>query len=165
MVAEQKGFSASDHRRRVDTLGDELDKWRRGFDAAKSQAEDRRSHSDRRRFPRFLCRGVRSRVGLQFQPSFPGLKRDDTWRGALLCDVSRGGLQLLHSDLMFPQERLRVMIASISDIKGLLVEVRHCRRVVTRLRERACRRPGRQAARTSIKARIQLDAGDRGERQ
>ena len=52
MVAERKGFSTSDHRRRVDTLGDELDNWRRRFDAAKAEAQDRRSHVDRRRFLR-----------------------------------------------------------------------------------------------------------------
>jgi hypothetical protein len=51
-MAEQKGFTTSDHRRRVDTLGEELDKWRRHFDAAKADAQDRRSDPDRRRFPR-----------------------------------------------------------------------------------------------------------------
>jgi hypothetical protein len=51
-VGEQKGFSTSDHRKRVDTLGDELDKWRRHFDAAKSEAQERRSQPERRRFPR-----------------------------------------------------------------------------------------------------------------
>lgn len=52
LVAEQKGFSTSDHRRRIDTLGKELDEWRRHFDAAKAEARDRRSTADRRRIPR-----------------------------------------------------------------------------------------------------------------
>jgi hypothetical protein len=51
-VADQKGFSTADHRRRVDTIGDELDQWRRRFDDAKAAADDRRAAPDRRRVPR-----------------------------------------------------------------------------------------------------------------
>lgn len=55
-VADQKGFGTGDHRRRVDALGEELDLWRRQFDAAKAEAQDRRSHVDRRRSPRGIDR-------------------------------------------------------------------------------------------------------------
>ena len=52
LVDEKKGFRTADHQRRVDSLGKELDDWRRHFDAAKCEAQDRRCHGDRRRFPR-----------------------------------------------------------------------------------------------------------------
>jgi hypothetical protein len=51
-VPDRKDFSTADHRRRVDTLGEELDQWRRRFDAAKAEAQDRRAQPDRRRMPR-----------------------------------------------------------------------------------------------------------------
>jgi len=51
-MRDEKGFSTADHRRRLDTIGEELDKWRRHFDAAKAEVQDRRRHPDRRRVPR-----------------------------------------------------------------------------------------------------------------
>jgi hypothetical protein len=84
---------------------------------------------DRRRFPRFLCRDLGSRAGVSYVASFPSLERDSALTGAYVCDLSRGGLRLLHAEPVFPKERLRVVLAQGGDVTGLLVEVMHCRRI------------------------------------
>jgi hypothetical protein len=86
------------------------------------------SADERRSFPRFLCLGDNNRAGMKYVPTFPGLERDAEWRGVYLCDVSRRGLRMLHSEVVYPRERLRVIVAGGNDLTDLIVEVMHCRR-------------------------------------
>jgi hypothetical protein len=47
-MGERKGFTADERSKRLEGISDELDRLRFHFDQAKSRAEDRRWHRDRR---------------------------------------------------------------------------------------------------------------------
>lgn len=78
---------------------------------------------DDRRFPRFYIRG---RAAMAVVDPLPGKPRDSAWHGVYTKEISREGLSLLHSEQLFPRERLEVVLP---DGQSRLVEVTRCRRV------------------------------------
>lgn len=84
---------------------------------------------DGRRFPRFYAR---RQAALEHRPTLPAKPRARTWRGVYLKNVSRQGLGFLHSEQLFPSERMRIML---SDDLLREIEVIHCRRIRRRCYE------------------------------
>lgn len=78
---------------------------------------------DDRRFPRFYIRG---RAAMAFIDALPGKSRDEVWHGIYTREISRDGLRLLHSEQLFPRERLQIIMP---DGQTRVVEVARCRRV------------------------------------
>jgi hypothetical protein len=80
----------------------------------------------KRRFPRFRCRGKSNRIALEHRQSLPGLPREQAWFAAYLTDIGRGGIGLLHSEPLYPKERLRVVL-----LDGSLrqIQIARCERV------------------------------------
>ena len=63
---------------------------------------------DRRRFPRMICRGKHpSGPGVSSSPALP---RPQEWHGVYTLDISRGGIGFLHSEPLYPGERMRVVL-------------------------------------------------------
>jgi hypothetical protein len=81
---------------------------------------------DRRRFSRMRCRSTNNRAGLQRQPTFPALAREEAWSGVFLADISQTGMQVIHSDPLYPGERLKI---ALLNGKAVEVEVVRCRRL------------------------------------
>ncbi len=65
---------------------------------------------DRRRFPRMICRGKRYRAALEYRQSLSALPRPQEWHGVYTLDISRGGIGFLHSEPLYPGERMRVVL-------------------------------------------------------
>ena len=84
---------------------------------------------DTRRFPRFYVRG---KGALECRQSLPGKPRPAQWHGIYTKNVSREGLGFLHSEQLFPRERMRVLL-----VDGVLraIEVACCRRIQRRCYE------------------------------
>ena len=64
-------------------------------------------YSDRRRHPRFhyrLC------AALEHRQTLPSLPRPRQWHQIFTKDLSRGGLSFLHSEQLFPRERMRLVL-------------------------------------------------------
>lgn len=80
----------------------------------------------RRQFARLRCRSTSNRAGVQCQRTFPSLNRGDTWRGVYLADISRTGLQIIHSEQLYPGENVRVIAMTGAVLE---VEVVRCRRL------------------------------------
>jgi hypothetical protein len=80
----------------------------------------------RRRFPRFRCGGKTNRVALEHQQSLPGLPRERAWFAAYVIDIGRSGIALLHGEILYPKERLRIVL-----MDGSLrqIEVVRCQRL------------------------------------
>ena len=83
----------------------------------------------KRRFPRFRCRGKENRVALEHRQSLPGLPRANAWLAAYLTDIGRGGVGLLHSEPLYPRERLRILLR---DGSLRQIEIVRCHRVAER---------------------------------
>jgi hypothetical protein len=82
--------------------------------------------NDERRFPRFY---YRSRLKAVLYPSKDQPDRQPTVCEVLLRDLSRGGISLLHTQQLFPHQRLDVTLA---DGKTRAVKVVWCRRMTER---------------------------------
>jgi hypothetical protein len=65
---------------------------------------------DRRRFARLLCRGAHHRAALKYAATFPALPRAVGWYGVYTLDISRGGCGFLHSEPLFPGERMEILL-------------------------------------------------------
>jgi len=78
---------------------------------------------DRRRFPRKSCvvDGV-----MQYQRTYPWLRRSNGYYRVMIRDVSRGGIGFLHSEEMFPDEKARFVFLNGTE-RGLIVK--RCRRI------------------------------------
>jgi hypothetical protein len=81
---------------------------------------------DLRRHRRVFCRGTKYQAALELQQSLPALPRKTEWRGVYTNDVSRTGCGFLHSEAIYPGERMRLVLAS--GIKRL-IEAAWCRRL------------------------------------
>ena len=80
-------------------------------------------HGDRRRHPRYHYRVY---AALEHRQTLPSLPRPQQWHLIFTKDLSRGGLSFLHSEQLFPCERLRVVLPR----KGMnLIEIVICNRV------------------------------------
>lgn len=84
---------------------------------------------ENRRFPRFYARG---KGALERRQSLPGMPRLGGWHGIFTKNVSREGLGFLHSEQLFPRERMRVVLA---DGVPRAIEVTCCRRIQRRCYE------------------------------
>ena len=84
---------------------------------------------DSRRFPRVY---TRSKGALECRQSLPGRPRSGGWHGIFTKNVSRQGLGFLHSQQLFPCERMRILLA---DGVPRAIEVVCCRRIQPRCYE------------------------------
>jgi hypothetical protein len=84
---------------------------------------------ENRRFPRFYVRGLGALESCQ---SLPGKPRDGGWHGVYTKDISREGVGFLHSEQLYPRERMRIVL---TDGVPRLMEVIHCRRIQRRCYE------------------------------
>jgi hypothetical protein len=86
------------------------------------------SPDEQRRFVRFYCGNQNNRLGVRYLPSVDSIERDTNWRGGIPIDVSRGGLQFLHSEEVFPGEKVRIALESKATLQVFKGEVAWCRR-------------------------------------
>ena len=66
--------------------------------------------TDERAWCRVFCRGMRCRAALEYRQSLPALPRESRWHGVLTTDFSRDGCGFLHSEILYPGERLRLIL-------------------------------------------------------
>ena len=78
---------------------------------------------ERRRFPRHR---LRTPAAMKIVQGLPSLDRPEGWCKVYAKDVSRIGLSFLHSEQLFPGER--VQLAMVDD-RQYLAEVRRSRRI------------------------------------
>jgi hypothetical protein len=64
-------------------------------------------YSDRRRYVRYHFRVW---AALEHRQTFPALPRPRGWHKILTIDLSRGGLSFLHSEPLFPRERMQFVL-------------------------------------------------------
>ena len=84
------------------------------------------AYSDRRRHPRFrfsVC------AALMYRQTFPALSRPDGWHKVFTKDLARGGLSFLHSEPLFPRERMQFVIPGQAE---RTIEVVSCVRIQER---------------------------------
>ena len=89
-------------------------------------------YSCRRRFQRISLRVF---AGLHVRQSSPAIPRQAKWHRIYLKDVSHGGAAFLHSEQLFPRERMKILMPD-DRIRRLLpgrsqaiIEVIRCRRI------------------------------------
>jgi len=90
---------------------------------------------ERRQFPRWKNRVL---AGLQQRETFPVIARLEQWHSVFLKDISRGGVAFIHSEQLYPLERMRLLL--IDELSSRLlqkdclrtIEVSWCRRVQMR---------------------------------
>ncbi|MHB0954870.1 MAG: PilZ domain-containing protein [Pirellulaceae bacterium] len=76
---------------------------------------------DHRRHERLRLNGV---AALQHRTSLPALPRALQWHKVVICDISRSGIRFLHSEQIFPDEQ---MLLVLPDRKNRYVETVRCR--------------------------------------
>jgi len=82
--------------------------------------------TDVRRCRRVHCRGEKQRAALGLGQSLPALTRDSTWHGVYTNDFSKQGCSFLHSAILYPGERLRLIL--LTGVERA-IEVAWCRRL------------------------------------
>jgi hypothetical protein len=96
---------------------------------------------ERRRFARM---DLRTFGALQYRQTFPVLDRMPGWHRVYTKDLSRGGLGFLHSEQLYPQEQMFLLLpaesteTTISRGQKFIVEVRRCRRLGNRCYQIGC---------------------------
>jgi hypothetical protein len=75
---------------------------------------------------RLYCRGSGHRAALEYRQTLPALPREAAWHGVYTTDFSRRGCGFLHSEVLYPGERMRLIL-----LTGLrrVIEVAWCRRI------------------------------------
>jgi hypothetical protein len=75
---------------------------------------------------RVSCRGKIHRAALEYAQTFPVLPRLPAWHGVLTTDLSRHGCGFLHSEPLYPGERMQLVL-----LTGLrrTIEIAWCRRL------------------------------------
>ena len=81
---------------------------------------------DVRRHRRVHCRGEKHRAGLGLRQSLAALPRETAWHGVYTNDFSKQGCSFLHSAILYPGERLRLVLLTGVE---LTIEVAWCRRL------------------------------------
>jgi hypothetical protein len=84
------------------------------------------AYSEKRRHPRFNFGGC---AALKYRQTFPALSRPLDWHKVFTKDLSRGGLSFLHSEPLFPRERVQIVLP-LQEAKT--IEVVSCVRVQER---------------------------------
>jgi hypothetical protein len=93
------------------------------------------SSDDQRRFRR---RNMRALAALEYRQTAPALRRGPGWFRVYLKDVSVGGLSFIHSEQLFPLERMRMLLPDDELAKILpervesIVEITRCVRIQDR---------------------------------
>ena len=64
-------------------------------------------YSDRRRHPRYHFHAC---AALEYRQTLPSLPRPAGWHKIYTNDLSRGGLSFLHSEPLFPRERMQIVL-------------------------------------------------------
>ncbi len=78
---------------------------------------------ERRRFRRVR---LRTSIAIQPQQTLPGLPRSAAWQKVYAKDISRCGMAFLHSEQLFPHERVRVLLPNGSQRS---IQIERCRRL------------------------------------
>ncbi len=73
--------------------------------------------ADNRRFRRWKNRTL---AGLLQCETYPVIPRNEQWRPIYLKDVSRGGVAFVHSEQLYPLERMRILF--IDEVSSRLLE-------------------------------------------
>lgn len=75
---------------------------------------------------RIYCRGKGHRAALECRQSLPALPRETRWCGVYTTNFSRTGCGFLHGEILYPGERMRLVL-----LTGVprMVEVVRCRRL------------------------------------
>jgi hypothetical protein len=81
---------------------------------------------DVRRHRRVYCRGEKHRAALGLRQTLPALPRETAWHGVYTNDFCKLGCSLLHSGMLYPGERLRLILLTGAE---RTVEVAWCRRL------------------------------------
>ncbi len=81
---------------------------------------------DVRRHRRVHCRGENRRAALELRQSFPALPRETAWHSVYTSDFCRQGCGFLHSTILYPGERLRLIL--LTGVERA-IEVAWCRRL------------------------------------
>jgi hypothetical protein len=83
-------------------------------------------YDERRRHLRYHFRVCGA---LEYRQTFPALPRPNGWHQVFTKGLSRGGLSFLHSEQLFPRERMRILLPG-QEIS--CVEIAWCARVQER---------------------------------
>ena len=70
-----------------------------------------------RKFPRWNNRTL---TGILYRETFPVLPRAKQWHPVYLKDLSRGGAAFIHSEQLYPLERMRMLF--IDDVSSRLLQ-------------------------------------------
>ncbi len=81
---------------------------------------------DARRHRRMYCRGEKHRAALGLSQSFPWLKRENGWQGVYTSDFSKQGCGFLHGAILYPGEKLRMVLLTGVERS---IEIVSCRRL------------------------------------
>src|SRR5580704_13178970 len=81
---------------------------------------------DVRRHRRIYCRGEKHRAALELRQSLPALSRPTAWHCVYTSDFSKSGCGFIHSAVLYPGERLRMVLLTGAQRQ---VEVAWCRRL------------------------------------
>jgi hypothetical protein len=81
---------------------------------------------DARRHRRIFCRGEKHRAALELRQTLPALPRPTEWHAVYTSDFSKNGCGFIHSTLLYPGERLRMVLLTGAQRR---VEVAWCRRL------------------------------------
>jgi hypothetical protein len=81
---------------------------------------------DVRRHLRIYCRGEKHRAALELRQTLPALNRPTAWLSVYTGDFSKQGCGFLHSAILYPGERLRLIL--LTGVQRT-IEVAWCRRL------------------------------------
>lgn len=94
--------------------------------------------NDKRVYPR---RSHFSVAALEYRQTAPALPRPSEWHKIYTTDVSRGGIAFLHSEQLYPRERMRIVVSGdgllsrFGHRNDFFLEVARCRRLKFRCYE------------------------------
>lgn len=126
-----------DAARMIEQLGSRVAMPADFFDKSGAQAT---RWEDLRQFPRFY---FRSQAALEIQPTLPALPRTELAERVYVKDISRAAVAILHSEQLYPGERLRL---TLTDGVRRIATVTRCRRVQTDCYEVVARFDAMEAA-------------------
>lgn len=84
---------------------------------------------------RHARRYLRAYAGLQYRQTASVLRRPMTWHRVYMTNLSRGGILFLHSEQLFPLERMRMLLPDprirelVRDPEDCAIEVVRCHRI------------------------------------
>jgi hypothetical protein len=81
---------------------------------------------DVRRHRRIFCRGEKHRAALELRQTLPALPRATNWQCVYTSDFSKSGCGFIHSSILYPGERVRMVLLTGSQ---RCVRITWCRRL------------------------------------